>query len=148
MATTSWDLFFYHDLVDLSVAILGDAFSGSHQAVMTDLLGTLNREELSLLAISAEVCLFAPATGLARTSHCLSAVSTFPSPLRLQRPVVDILLRNLESTRPGTEIFFHCTIGFKPHPLDQDVRRLRLRFLLNHLFWKSDLVQSCACPLH
>ena len=102
---------FYHDLVDLSVGILGNAFSGSHQAARTDVLDTLNSEELPQLVPSAEVCYFGPATGLARASHCLSAVSTCPSPLRLQRPVADNLLRNLESTRPDTEIFFHVDGG-------------------------------------
>ena len=133
---------FYPDLVDLSVGILGDAFNGNQQAMITDLLGTLDSEELSLLASSAEVCSFGPATGLARTSQCLSAVSTFPSPLRLQRPTADSLLRNLESTRPGTEIVFHSTIGYKPHRLDQDVRRQRLRFLQNHYFGKVAMISG------
>ena len=30
-------------------------------------------------------------------------------------------------------------IGYKPHRLDQDVRRLRLRFLPNHAFGKVAL---------
>ena len=80
---------FYHYLVNLSVGILGDASSGGHQAVMTELLERLNREGLSQLAPSAEACFLGPATGLARASHCLSAVSTFLSPLRLQRLVAD-----------------------------------------------------------
>ena len=54
--------------------------------------------------------------------------------------MADTLLRNLESTRPGTEIFFHNMIGDKPHRLDQDVRRLRLRFLPNHAFGKGSSV--------
>ena len=64
----------------------------------------------------------------------LSVCQRYPS--FLQRPVADNLLRNLESTRPGTAIFFDNTIGYKPHRLDQDVRRLRLRFLPNHSFGK------------
>ena len=67
----------------------------------------------------------------------LSVCQRYPS--FLQRPVADSLLRNLESTRPGTEIFFHNTIGYNPHRLDQDVRRLRLRFLPNHFFGKVAL---------
>ena len=69
----------------MAVGILGDAASGGHQAVMTDLLDPLSRKELSQLVPSAEVCSFGPVTGLARASHCLSAVSTSPSPLRLQQ---------------------------------------------------------------
>ena len=60
-------LFFYRGMVDLSVGILGDASSGGHQAVMTDLLDTPNSEEFTQFAPSAEVCSFGPATGLART---------------------------------------------------------------------------------
>ena len=82
---------FNHDLVDMAVGILGDATSGGDQAVMTNLLDTLNSEELAQLVPSADACSFGPATGLARAPHCLSAVSTSPSPLRLQRPVADNL---------------------------------------------------------
>ena len=104
---------FYRDLVEMAVGILGDAASGGRQAVMTDLLDTLNSEELSQLVPSVEACSYGPATGLARASHCLSAVSTSPSPC-VCRPVADNLLRNLESTRPGTEMFFHSMIGYMP----------------------------------
>ena len=67
----------------------------------------------------------------------LSVCQRYPS--FLQRPVADNHLRNLESTRPGRAIFFDNTIGYKPHRLDQDVRRLRLRFLPNHFFGKVAL---------
>ena len=102
---------------------------------MTDPLDTLDREELSLLTNSEEVCSIGPATGLSRAS----AVSALLSPLRLRRPVADSLLRNLEPTRHGTEIFFHSTIGYKPHRFDQDVRRLLLQFLTHHFFGKVPL---------
>ena len=46
-----------------------DASSGNHQSVITDLLDSLDSEELPLLAPSAELCSFGPATGLARTYH-------------------------------------------------------------------------------
>ena len=53
--------------------------------------------------------------------------------------MADTLLRNFDSTRPGIEIFFHNTIGYTPHRLSPDVRRLRLRFLPNHTFGKVAL---------
>ena len=95
----------------MAVGTIGDATSGGHQATMTALLDILNSEELPQLVPSAEASSFGPDAGLARDSHCLSAVPTSPSPLRRQRPVADNLLRNLESTRPGTDIFFHKMIG-------------------------------------
>ena len=44
-----------------------------------------------------------------------------------------------EIVRPGTEVFFHNMVGNKPHWLDKDVRRLRMRFLPNHTFSKVAL---------
>ena len=105
MDTILWDLLL-HDLDEIAVGILGDAPTGSHPAVMTGLLHPLSGKDLSQLAHSAELCSFGSATGLARASHCLSAVSTSPTHLRLQRSVVDSLLRNVEPTRLGTEIKF------------------------------------------
>ena len=45
MVTLLWDLFYY-DIVEMAVGILGDAASGGHQAVMTDLLDPLSSKEL------------------------------------------------------------------------------------------------------
>ena len=96
----------------MALGILGDAASGGHQAVLTDVLDPLSNKELSRLVLIAEACAFGPVTGLARASHCLSAVSTSPSPLCLQRHVADILLRNLEPTRLGTEFSSRSMIGY------------------------------------
>ena len=53
--------------------------------------------------------------------------------------MADSLLRNMESTVLGTAIVFHIMIGYKPHQLDQDVRRWRLRFLPNRACGKVAL---------
>ena len=45
-------------------------------------------------------------------------------------------LSYLETARPGTEVFFHITIGLWPRWLDKDVRRLRLHVLPNYTFGK------------
>ena len=106
---------------------------------MTDLLDPLSGTELSQLASTVEVVSFGPATGLARASHCLAAASASPLPLRLLISMADNPLRDLESMAPGTDHFLHKNNGNRPHRLDQDVRRLRLRLLANHM-WKGGLV--------
>ena len=65
MVTILREFFVYHDFVDMAVGIFGDATSGGHQAVMTDLIDPFSRKELSQLAPRAEVCSFGPVTGLA-----------------------------------------------------------------------------------
>ena len=107
--------------------------------MMVNPLDPLSSEELSQLAISAEVASFGPVAGFARASHCLAALSKFRSPVRLHKSVADHLLSNFESTRPGAEILFHSMVGYQPHRLNQDLRRLRLRFLPNHTFGKVAL---------
>ena len=49
---------FHHDLVEMAVGILGDAASGGHPTMVTDLLDPLNSKELSQRVPSAEVCAF------------------------------------------------------------------------------------------
>ena len=79
------------------------------------------------------------------SSHTVSAS---PSPLRLQKAAADNILRIVESIRPDTDIIFLNIMGRRPHRLDQDARRLRLRALPSHTFGKSDFVQSCAVGLN
>ena len=47
---------------------------------------------------------------------------------------------------PGTEIFFNYMLGNRLQRFDSDVRRLRLRLLLNQTFGKVALV--CRVPVH
>ena len=46
MVTILREFFVYHDFVDMAVGIFGDATSGGHPSVMTDLLDSLSSEEL------------------------------------------------------------------------------------------------------
>ena len=114
---------------------------------MTDLVYILNSEELPLFALSADMCSFGPATGLARTSQCLSAVSTCLSPLRLQKASSGQSLAKLGVDRLGTYMLFHSTIAYKAHRLDQDVRRLRLLFFPIHSCCFFSRVHSDATSL-
>ena len=145
---THWSPYFgtfFHDLVELSVGILGNASRGSHQAKVIDLMGTLNSEELPQLAPSAEVCSVGPATGLARTSHCLSAVSTFPSSLLLQRLVADSLF----FAETGVYWSWYEDLLSQHERLQASPARSGCATLASalpsqSLSWKSGFVQSCA----
>ena len=59
---------------------------------------------------------------------------------RLKKSVAANLLSDFESTRPGAEVFFHNLIGNTRHRLNQDVRRLRPRFLPNSTFGKVGIL--------
>ena len=52
--------------------------------------------------------------------------------MRLAKQLAYNLFRPFETVRLGTDVVFHNMVGNKPHWLDQDVRRLRLRFLPIH----------------
>ena len=93
-----------HDLVGLTVYVLGDMSVRSHQSVLTDLLDYISDEELSQSLSTAELCSFGISHGLARASNCVAAVATSHPALRLNKTLVDSFLRTLEAVRPGTEV--------------------------------------------
>ena len=71
----------YHDLVGLALGVLGDTSVGSHhQSVLTDILDSVDEDELSQLLPTAELCTVGPATGLAFLCFTLSCrCCPFPS---------------------------------------------------------------------
>ncbi len=80
--------------------------------------------------------------GLSPSSQSLASAATAHSALRPKSQLVDDILSPFETVRPGTEVFFHKTVGNNPHWSDKDVGRLRLRFRPNHTFSKVALFKT------
>ena len=87
---------------------------------------------------------FGLVVGISRASPSLTAVAHSCSILELQEMEAISLLGPLESVRPGAEIFVHSSQGSRPHRLDKDVRRLRLRSLPNQCF--GQVAPLCTGP--
>ena len=113
--------------------------------VWTSVVGTYRPLELGSgrhNVLSATVCTFGLESGLPRSLYNIASVAVTHPALRLTRQTVEDIVSPFEVVRLGTEVFFQNMVGNRPHWLDKDVRRLRLRFLPNHTFSKVALFNT------
>ena len=73
--------------------ILGEPTVGSHVSVLTDILETVSKYELSVLVEEATLCTVGPVNGLARSAYSLASVAKAYPTLQLTRQLANQLMQ-------------------------------------------------------
>ena len=66
---------FLHDIANLVAMILGEPTVGSHVSVLSDILDTVSKYELSVLVEEAALCTDGLVNGLARSAYSPASVA-------------------------------------------------------------------------